>query len=98
MFEHTVMRIILNTFFMNKITRHLEKWDLVAFSLLFLDMLRLRCCTPISGTASEVSSEGSSTATSFVYLCVVVSRLMQTQTKIQNSVASGPFMHSTKHT
>lgn len=96
MLEHTVIQLILNTFFINKITRHLGKWDLVAFSLLFLVMLGLRCCTPISGTASEVFSDGSSTATSFVYLCVVVSRLMQKETKIQNSIVCGTFTHSTK--
>lgn len=61
MLEHTVIQLILNTFFMNKITGHLEKWDLVAFSLLFLVVL-----TPIFVTASEVSSDGSSTATSLV--------------------------------
>lgn len=85
MFEHTVTPLILNTFFINKITGHMEKWDLVAFSLLFLVMFSLRCYTCISVTASEVSSDGSSTATSFVYLCVVVPRLMQKETKMYNS-------------
>lgn len=85
MLEHTVIPLILNTFFMNKITGHLEKWDLVSFSLLFLVVLSLRCYTPISVTASEVSSDGSHTATSFVLLCVVVPRLMQKETRIQNS-------------
>lgn len=56
---------------MNKITGHLEKWDPVAFS--------------ISVTSSELISDGSSTVISFVYLCVVVPRLMQKETKIHNS-------------
>lgn len=41
MLEHTVIQLILNTFFMYKITGHLEKWDLVSFSLLFLVLLSL---------------------------------------------------------
>lgn len=85
MLEHTVTQLILNTSCMNKITGHLEKWDLLAFSLLFLVVLSLRCYTPIFVTASEVSSDGSSTATSFVYYCVVVPRLMQKETKTHSS-------------
>lgn len=85
MLKHTVIQLILHTFFMNKITGCLEKWDLVAFSLLYLVTLSLRCYTPISVTAIEVPSDGSSTATSFVNLCVVMCRLMRKETKIQIS-------------
>lgn len=97
----TLIQLILNTSFINKITGHLEKGDVVTFSLSC--MVSVRCYTPISVTASEVPSDCSSTATSSVCLCVVVPRLMQKETKIHSSwgwvwamIACGPFTRSTR--